>query len=178
MEKFNLTKMIFTLFLLIFAISGYTENQETKSNVSGLKKTRVIHDGHGKPTNNYISKIKIGRSGSLKKNKFPVITEELSVGRVGEEEAANIRYDMAVRPLFIIGYDATSVEWLQSNAEILKERNAVGYVANVETEEQLSHLNDILDNKVLLLAMNASDIANKLSIKHYPFYMDQNGIQR
>ncbi len=106
------------------------------------------------------------------------MTKELSVGRVEEDEAANIRYGAAVRPLFIIGYDAVSVEWLQSNAEILKERNAVGYVANVETEEQLAHLNSILDNQVLLLAMNASDIANKLEIRHYPFYMDRDGIQR
>ena len=170
MEKYNLIRVITALFLLV--ASGAASS-------NSLHKTRVIHDGYGKPTDSYISKVKIGGGGSLKrKSKFPVVTKELSVGRVEHDEAANIRYGAAVRPLFIIGYDAVSVEWLQSNAEILKERNAVGYVANVETEEQLAHLNSIIDNKVLLLAMNASDIANKLEIRHYPFYMDRDGIQR
>ncbi len=179
MEKFNLTKMILVLGILTQANLASADIHNTESNEMGLKQTRVIHNGQGKPTTAYISKIKIGGSGNaLNKSKFPVVTKELSVGRVGKGEAANVRYEVAVRPLFIIGYDATSVEWLQSNAERLKEKNAVGYVANVETEEQLDHLNTILDNKVLLLAMNASDIANKLNIKHYPFYMDRNGILR
>ncbi len=179
METFNLTKIIVVVGIVSLANLVSADTHEAEKHETGLKKTRVIHNGQGKPTTAYISKIKIGRSGNaLNKSKFPVVTKELSVGRVGEEEATNARYEAAVRPLFIIGYDATSVEWLQSNAEILKEKNAVGYVANVETEEQLSHLNAILDNKVLLLAMNASDIANKLNIKHYPFYMDRNGILR
>ena len=142
-----------------------------------IKSTRVIYDGGGRTTQGYLSAINIGGYPS-KREAFPVVTKEMSVGPIGEEEGRGAQYAAAFRPLFIVGYDAVSIDWLKANAEVLIKHNAVGYVANVNSKEEMDYLAHLLDDKLLLLPMNVSEISAQLKIKHYPFYIDNTGVLR
>ena len=50
---------------------------------------------------------------------FPVVTKSMVVGPVTDEEASNIHYQMASRPMFIIGYDPVSIDWLKKRRLVL-----------------------------------------------------------
>ena len=161
-----------TLFyFFLFLISG------VETSAVEIKNTRVIYDNGGRTTKDYISAINIGGHKS-NKDLFPIITKEMSVGRVAEEEGRDIKYAAASRPFFIVGYDAVSIDWLKANSELLIKRNAIGYVANVRNMAEMNYLARLLEDKVMLLPMNVSEIARELNIQHYPFYIDNKGVLR
>ncbi len=92
-------------------------------NAAKIKTTNIIYDGGGRTTQNHTSKI-VYSGGNVKPstfNPFPIVTKEMSVGPLGEHEGRDAKFIAAVRPLFIIGYDQVSVDWLRSNAQLLIE---------------------------------------------------------
>ncbi len=149
-------------------------------NAAKIQTTKIIYDGGGRTTQNYISKIAY-TGGNVKPstfNTFPIVTKEMSVGPLGEHEGRDAKFVAAARPLFIVGYDQVSVDWLRSNAQLLIERDAIGYVVNVENKIQMDYLSNLLGNKIMLLPMNMSEMSEQLNIQHYPFYMDSQGVLR
>ena len=151
--------------------------------------TEVIEDRGGQPIDPYLPKnnntlehmkklYDERRSKKLVHSHFPVVTASMSVGRVTEDEARDVKYQMATRPMFIIGYDPVSIKWLYSNKELLKEKKAIGLVVNIQTKEQMEELQSIVGDGVLMQPTPGDRLAEHLKIRHYPFYMDNQGVMR
>lgn len=109
---------------------------------------------------------------------FPVVTKLLKVGRVTSDEAKDLKYQVTGKPMFIIGYDAVSISWLKKNRNRLADKGAIGLVVNVETKEQMNELQRIAGDGVLMQPTPGDRLAKHLKIRHYPFYLDSNGIMR
>lgn len=151
--------------------------------------TEVIEDRGGQPIDPYLPHKKNTlehmkklynerRSKKLVNSHFPVVTTSMSVGRVTEDEARDVRYQMAMTPMFIIGYDPVSIKWLTSNKELLKEKKAIGLVVNIQTKEQMEELQSIVGDGVLMQPTPGDRLAEHIKIRHYPFYMDNQGVMR
>lgn len=162
---------------------------ETKVKNSPWVKTEVIEDRGGHPIDRYLpghnkrdAKAKANfekrRSTKLVNAHFPVVTNSMSVGKVGYGEAKDVKYQVAMRPMFIIGYDPVSISWLKTNKDLLAEKKAIGLVVNVENKEQMDVLQKIVGNEVMMQPTPGDRLSEHLKIKHYPFYMDNQGVMR
>jgi integrating conjugative element protein (TIGR03765 family) len=187
MDKNIITKTLSFSFLVatfsVFADSSqYTYSQYTKN-------MTVLEDRGGQSISKYIpknndamvqmNKVRLERKNTSMHNAtFPVVSKSLSVGRVTLNEANDLKYQMSSQPLFIIGYDPVSINWLKANKKLLSDNHAVGLVVNIETVEQMNQLQQIAGNGVLMQPTAGDSLAEHLKIKHYPFYMDNKGVLR
>jgi len=149
----------------------------------------VIEDRGGQPIDQYIptnndvmvqmNNARLDRKNTSMLNAmFPVVSKSLTVGRVSKEEAADLKYEMTSKPMFIIGYDAVSINWLKANKKLLTDKGAIGLVVNIETKEQMNKLQEIAGKDVVMQPTPGDSLAEHLKIKHYPFYMDNEGVLR
>ncbi len=109
---------------------------------------------------------------------IPVVSKSLKVGQVTEEEAKDVPYHMIARPVFIVGYDPVSLNWLDNNSQFLAEKNAIGFVVNVETVAQMNELQAVAGKGILLQPTPGDRFAEQMNIRHYPFYLDSDGVMR
>ncbi|MCP4063883.1 integrating conjugative element protein [Marinobacter adhaerens] len=160
-----------------------------KEQLKGFYELEVIGDFGGQSAKPFLpsgsdfkeqlQKLKDERRGKrFLVSNLPVSSPSLTVGRVGPQEAAGIRYDMLSRPMFIIGYDTVSINWLKQNRRFLKEKRAIGLVVNVATVEEMNHLQSVAGEGVLLQATNGEQMAKAIKLRHYPFFVDKNGVMR
>lgn len=168
--------------LVNFAIASGTQS-------SSWVKTEVIEDRGGQPIDSYLPGNKKSEermkkrfhdrlSTKLVNAHFPVVTTSMTVGKVTPDEAKDIKYQVAMRPMFIVGYDPVSINWLKSNQALLSEKKAIGLVVNVENREQMEVLQKIVGGDVMMQPTPGDRLAEHLKIKHYPFYMDNQGVMR
>ena len=73
-------------------------------------------------------------------------------------------------PLFVIGDDAKSRDWLVKHATQLKTMNALGFVTNVETKTNLKQLEELAGFP--LMPVNVDDLSESLQVSHYPFVFE------
>ena len=127
----------------------------------------------------HMEKLKAERIGRrFMASHIPVSSKSLRVGRVTEAEATEVPYHMVSRPLFIIGYDPVSIQWLSNNREFLASNNAVGLVVSVQTVEQMNELQRIAGKGITMQPSPGDRLAEHMRIRHYPFYMDSHGVMR
>ncbi len=81
------------------------------------------------------------------------------------------------RPVFIIGYDALSLNWLRHNLEQLKRHRATGIVVNVENPGQLHQLRQTADG-LEINPVPGDFIAKQLDLTHYPVLISQHRIEQ
>ena len=81
------------------------------------------------------------------------------------------------RPLFLIGSDSRSRQWLQTHRDRLKEIGAVGMLVQAETMDDLRTIARLADGLSILPA-SGSDIAKALSVSHYPVLISAHGIEQ
>ncbi|WP_176371139.1 integrating conjugative element protein [Crenothrix polyspora] len=105
---------------------------------------------------------------------LPVITPELTPGNVAPK-TLSIPY--LERPVFIIGADALSLQWLQQHRERLNTLHAVGWVVNVETVAQLKQLKQ-QTTPLELVALSGSELAQQFGLDHYPALISTNRIEQ
>jgi len=82
-----------------------------------------------------------------------------------------------LRPFFIVGDDELSQTWLRRHAASLRERGAVGLVVNVETLQALNRLRALVPD-VPLSPVSGDDLAERLSLRHYPALITATGIEQ
>ena len=70
-------------------------------------------------------------------------------------------------PLFLIGCDLRSAQWLQANRSRLLAMGAVGLVVDVPDLQALTRLATLAGGLTLLPA-SGSDLARSLGLNHYP----------
>jgi integrating conjugative element protein (TIGR03765 family) len=105
---------------------------------------------------------------------LPVITPELTPGNVAPK-TLSIPY--LERPVFIIGADALSLQWLQQHRERLNTLHAVGWVVNVETVVQLKQLKQ-QTTPLELVALSGSELAKQFALSHYPVLISTGRIEQ
>jgi integrating conjugative element protein (TIGR03765 family) len=149
----------------------------------------VIVDRGGQPISPYLpKKVSIDNQPAKKQqdwrkngvinSRYPILTRSMTVGPVGADEGRDINFKFATRPMFIVGYDPVSLNWLKSNKHHLAEKKAIGLVVNVQSADQMEQLMLAVERKVLLQPTQGDSLAKSLKIKHYPFYMDGSGVLR
>ena len=81
------------------------------------------------------------------------------------------------QPLFLIGADALSRQWLMEHRDRLKSIGAVGMLVRADTLEDLRRIAQLADGLAVLPA-SATDIAEALGIRHYPVLISSHGIEQ
>jgi len=160
-----------------YTYSQYRKNMTVLEDRGGQSISKYIPKSNDAMVNMNTVRLERNNTSMLNAN-FPVVSKSLSVGRVTEDEASDLKYQMASQPLFIIGYDTVSINWLKANKKLLSDNHAVGLVVNIETEEQMTQLQLIAGNDVIMQPTPGDTLAEHLKIKHYPFYMDSKGVLR
>lgn len=104
---------------------------------------------------------------------LPVVSHKWTVGKVEPRKLELI----GASPLFLVGTDDTSLQWLHQNKERLKSMSAVGLVINVNTLAELNTLRASAPELELLPAP-ADSLAERLGIYHYPVIIHSEGISQ
>lgn len=81
------------------------------------------------------------------------------------------------RPLFLIGADPRSRQWLEMHRDRLAEIHAVGMLVNAESVADLEAIAAIARGLPILPA-SATDIAEILGLKHIPVLISRRGIEQ
>lgn len=116
--------------------------------------------------------------GLYSESLYPVISKSLSVGPIESDEAVDLPTSLLTMPMFIIGYDRVSVNWMLNNLGILEENKAIGLVVNVHTPDQMRELVRLTEGRVALQPTPGDGLAEALNLRHYPAYIDHQGIMR
>lgn len=104
---------------------------------------------------------------------LPVKSEKLTPGPV----TARVLSAPGLQPLFLIGDDPTSRQWLVQRGDALRELNAVGLVVNVENAPALEQLRDLATG--LQIAPTSGDqLGELLGLSHYPVLITATGLEQ
>lgn len=99
---------------------------------------------------------------------FPLpVVSHLRAGTVKRHSLTN---NVFSQPLFVIGDDAVSREWLKKHTTELQKLHAIGFVTNISSGKALNELN-ILAN-VPLQPVDVDELAHLLNVHHYPFVLE------
>ncbi|MDJ6853223.1 integrating conjugative element protein [Salmonella enterica] len=80
-------------------------------------------------------------------------------------------------PVFLVGDDTLSRDWLAQRRADLLRMNATGLVVNVSDSAALRELQSRAPGLTLLPA-SASDIARRLQLMHYPVLITDRGLSQ
>ncbi|HHS0831926.1 TPA: integrating conjugative element protein [Salmonella enterica subsp. enterica serovar Muenchen] len=104
---------------------------------------------------------------------LPVSTPEMTPGRVEVRSLALA----GMTPVFLVGDDMLSRDWLAQRRADLLRMNATGLVVNVSDSAALRELQSQAPGLTLLPA-SASDIARRLQLTHYPVLITDRGLSQ
>lgn len=79
------------------------------------------------------------------------------------------------RPVFLIGSDQYSRQWLTENRRYLHQIGAVGLLVQADSREDLESIIAISDGMEIMPA-SGSDIARNLGLEYYPVLITREGI--
>jgi len=108
---------------------------------------------------------------------LPIRTPELTPGPVRARPLPLPSGVALPRPLFLIGADAFSRDWLARHRARLAGIQAVGMLVAAETKEDVAAVIAIADGLPILPA-SASDIVAALDIVHVPVLISERGIEQ
>ena len=80
-------------------------------------------------------------------------------------------------PIFLVGDDGLSRQWLVSRASALEQMNAVGLVVNVQSLQRLNALRALVPG-LMLTPVNGDDMAQRLGLEHYPVLITATAIEQ
>lgn len=140
---------------------------------------QVLADFGGKPTEFLkMQELKKGFISPLSSNIpkdidiYP-LESALSIGVVENYE----HHKKIVTPIFIVGVDDVSVEWLRVNEPFLLKIGAKGIVTNVSTANAFSRLKNIFP-AFAFFAVPVDEIAKEYQITHYPVLIDKKEVRQ
>ncbi|WED67877.2 integrating conjugative element protein [Pectobacterium colocasium] len=104
---------------------------------------------------------------------LPVTTPELTPGKVSPRA---LRLT-GMPPIFIIGDDPLSRDWVMKRAGELQRLKATGFVVSVSTEASLRELQVLLPENDIA-PVSGSDLAKRLQLSHYPVLITETGLSQ
>ena len=145
----------------------------------------VIYDsGTARPLSDFIKapnlavpqalpEVNLAESDGFAEKLFPIHTPELSPGEV----IAKPTQLLLPQPLFIIGCDALSRQWLSQFSGRLQQMGAVGLVVEAETLADYQAMVAIAPD-IRLSPAPASQLAQQLALRHYPVLISASRIEQ
>ena len=115
---------------------------------------------------------RIGSPAEAEAAMLPVRSVRLSPG----DEPRRVIRAPGLTPLFLVGDDDRSRAWLKQRRADLQALRAVGLVVNVATPEALAALRRLAPN-LMLSPASGDELAQRLSIQHYPVLITATGIE-
>lgn len=107
---------------------------------------------------------------------LPVQTPSMTPGRVQARPIQALRGKMgAAQPMFLIGADRWSLQWLQRNQARLTELQAVGMIISAQHAQEVSILRRAAGGLQLIVA-SGEEIARTLGLRHYPVLIAPPGL--
>lgn len=106
--------------------------------------------------------------------RFPLTTPSMTPGII---DSRSISLPYLQVPLFIIGNDAFSLQWLTQRRAELVRLKAVGMLMEVSSLGELKSIRQLASGLSLYPA-SGSDIAAQLKLKHYPVLISSQGVEQ
>lgn len=170
------------LCLVLFSGPGMTKVQRTQPVI----KLNVIADRGGESASRYISTQTVETKsidyrdmrvkGSMLKNMLPIHTPEMSPGRLKQAHLARDYAAMSF-PVFVIGNDTLSKQWLAGNAPYLKKHKAIGLLIQLDTMAEYDEIKS-LGGGLPIIPTYGAQLGQQLQLNRYPFYVDQTGVHQ
>jgi len=104
---------------------------------------------------------------------FPVQSTQLTPGVV----QGRVINAPGLQPLFVIGDDQRSRQWLMERRPQLLQLQAVGLVINVPSEERFAEVKRWADG-LQVVPTPADELASRLGLRHYPALITPTAIQQ
>lgn len=80
-------------------------------------------------------------------------------------------------PLFLVGQDAASLEWLSRHAQALQDLGAKGLAVEVDDVQALRRIQTAAP-RLNIWPVSGDDIAERLELGHYPLLITPTGLQQ
>ena len=112
----------------------------------------------------------VDRAYSLKQY-LPIRSPSLTPGLVEARQTPT----RLLQPVFLVGADPTSLEWLEMNRERLRQLNAIGMLVQAENKSELETVVAAAQGLPLFPASGEA-FAAELPIRHYPVLITREGI--
>ena len=109
---------------------------------------------------------------SVEASQFP-LESPLSAGKV-DTHAVNL--PALTQPLFVIGDDTFSLQWLQQNTAALKKMHAVGLITNVGSELRYKTIEQT--SGWVLLPVSLEGIESLVPVTHLPFLLTATAVMQ
>jgi integrating conjugative element protein (TIGR03765 family) len=180
------------LFLILIFWLPLAHAQSTVNRPPGLPQLIVVADHGGIPARPYFVAINgagVDESDGYstqqgipphptqrygERDMLPIETERLTPGRVAPR---GLNLPGGFTPLFLVGDDALSRQWLAERGDILRDMNAVGLVIQVQDEQALQSLREAAGG-LELRPVSGDGLADRLGLRHYPVLISQRGIEQ
>ncbi|MOA13693.1 hypothetical protein D3C78_1337550 [compost metagenome] len=104
---------------------------------------------------------------------LPVRSERLTPGTV-QTRALNLP---AITPLFLVGQDTVSLDWLSRHAQALQDLGASGLAVEVTDVQALRRIQAAAPG-VNIWPVSGDDIAERLELQHYPVLITPTGLEQ
>lgn len=106
--------------------------------------------------------------------RLPIRTESLTAARF--ESRDDYFPDLTI-PIFVVGSDGLSIAWLASFREQLMKINAVGWIVQAETQNDLKRISEA-GRGLKFLAFQGDYIATQFKVKHYPVLISPRAVEQ
>ncbi|WP_419420704.1 PFL_4695 family integrating conjugative element protein [Legionella sp. D16C41] len=97
-----------------------------------------------------------------------------SQAQVGHIKRRKIDLTHLSQPLFILGGDPFSFNWLKEHAHELEEKHAIGFITNIDNSNRLEEFQRLI--KAPLLPANVDELLIMFHESHYPFIAHEDEI--
>ncbi len=104
---------------------------------------------------------------------LPVRSARLSPGAV-QPRALRLP---GMTPLFLVGQDTASLEWLSRHAQALQDLGANGLAVEVDDAQALRRIQTAAPG-LNIWPVSGDDIAERLELDHYPLLITTTGLQQ
>ena len=104
---------------------------------------------------------------------LPVASHRMTPGQIQP-----VRMNLpGMLPIFLIGTDNFSKNWLYRNYDYLRKIEAMGLVVSVKTTNELSELRQLAPD-LTLMPTPGDDLASRLNLAHYPALLTSEGLSQ
>ncbi|VVM79438.1 hypothetical protein PS663_02240 [Pseudomonas fluorescens] len=152
------------------AIVAYASSLIVVEDRGGVSALPYYQDLVPEPTGQSAPLENIGVRGQ---GSFPVRSDRLTPG----ELQGRVINAPGLQPLFLVGDDELSRNWLSQRRDQLQQLHAVGIVVNVASAERFAEVQRWADGLQMVPAPS-NDLAQRLGIKHYPLLITATAIQQ
>ena len=142
-----------------------------RGGVSALRYYDSLSVDSGEKAVKRLPDIRLQKPGQF--SAFPVISQ-LTPGSV---QPRTLSASGLVQPIFMIGYDKISAQWLSERSSILRQLNALGLVVTVPTAAAMAELQAIAPD-LMLQPVPGDDLAKQIGVKHYPVLITKTSIEQ